>query len=74
MIMTETKKCDIWVSSGNPCKIHCSTCNKTFAQLSMPMTTDVLKSVCDAYKQRCARTLTHEEMIEEAARRENEAG
>ena len=40
----------------------------------MPMTKDVLKSVCDAYKQRCARTLTHEEMIEEAARRENEAG
>lgn len=53
--MTETKKCDIWISHGNPCKITCHTCNNTFAELSMPMITDVLKSVCDAYKQRCER-------------------
>ena len=53
--MTETKKCDIWISHGNPCKITCHTCNNTFAELSMPMITDVLKSVCDAYRQRCER-------------------
>lgn len=55
--MIEPKKCDIWISSGNPCKITCHTCNKTFAELSMPMTTDVLKSVCDAYGKRCEMTL-----------------
>jgi len=27
------------------------------AKLSMPMTTDVLKSVCDAYEKRCEMTL-----------------
>jgi len=51
--MTNTKKCDIWISQGNPTKVHCFICDKTFATLDMPMTTDVLKSVCDAYKQRC---------------------
>ena len=51
--MTETKKCDIWISQGNPAKIQCFTCNKVFAMLDMPMITDVLKSVCDAYKERC---------------------
>jgi len=55
--MIEPKKCDIWISQGNPCKITCHTCNKTFAELSMPMTTDVLKSVCDAYEKRCEMTL-----------------
>ena len=49
----KTKKCDIWISQGNPCKITCHTCNKTFAELSMPMTTNILKSVCDAYEVRC---------------------
>ena len=52
-IKTKTKKCDIWISEGNPTKVHCFTCNKTFATLDMPMTTEVLKSVCDAYKERC---------------------
>jgi hypothetical protein len=51
--MTNTKKCDIWISQGNPTKVYCFTCDKTFATLDMPMTTDVLKSVCDAYKERC---------------------
>jgi len=49
----KTKKCDIWVSQGNPCKITCHTCNKTFAELSMPIPTNILKSVCDVYEVRC---------------------
>lgn len=52
--MSETKKCDIWISQDNPTKVYCFTCNKTFATLDMPMTTEVLKSVCDVYKERCS--------------------
>ena len=55
--MTETKKCDIWISNDNPTKVHCFTCNKTFATLDMPMTTDVLKDICNAYIERCKKCL-----------------
>jgi uncharacterized radical SAM superfamily protein len=51
--MTETKNCDIWVSHGNPCEVSCHKCGKTFATLELPMTTEVLESVCNAYKERC---------------------
>lgn len=51
--MENNKKCDIWISSDNPCKIKCLSCNETFANLSMPMRTDILESICDAYKIRC---------------------
>ena len=54
--MSEPKKCDIWISQDNPTKVYCFTCNKTFATLDMPMNTEVLKSVCDAYKERCSFT------------------
>ena len=54
--MTEPKKCDIWISQDNPTKVLCFTCNKTFATLDMPMNTEVLKSVCDAYRERCSFT------------------
>lgn len=52
--MTEPKKCDIWITQGSPTKVHCFTCDKTFAALDMPMTKEVLKSVCDSYKERCS--------------------
>jgi len=51
--MTKTKKCDIWISHDNPVKVYCFACKQTFATLDLPMNTDVLKSVCDAYKERC---------------------
>jgi hypothetical protein len=51
--MTEPKKCDIWITQDNPTKVYCFTCNKTFATLDMPMNIEVLKSVCDAYRERC---------------------
>lgn len=49
----EPKKCDIWISDSNPCEISCSTCNKKFASLDLPMIDTVLRDICDAYKQRC---------------------
>jgi hypothetical protein len=51
-------KCDIWMSSDNPCKITCHTCDKTFATLSMPMKSDILKGLCDSYESRCKNELS----------------
>jgi hypothetical protein len=47
------KECDIWLSSDNPCKISCNTCGKTFATLTMPMKSDILKGLCDSYESWC---------------------
>jgi hypothetical protein len=48
--MINTKKCGIHISQDNPTKLCCFTCDDIF---NMPMTTDVLKAVCAAYKEMC---------------------